>query len=207
MIAVPDSVAFYWGDAVNRAAVDVLGGSNQVPTDLTLAEAERFELANLAARRVRVEYWQMLRSVWSATWESAVRTHLPKAKLLSYGGHRTAMVTLNETYADPSVDYAWDNDGCSGLFELPGGGYFFTAVWLIEAEQEVQLQFYALDAEWSCATSDTLDLGPDWGDDGENRRQTRSGLLVLTRGEGLIEAELFAARAQEAMKALAAALP
>lgn len=87
MIAIPESVRFYWHDAVNRAALNVLAGGGEVPPELSWSEAERFELAQLAARRVRVEYRGLLRALWSASWEAAVRSHLPAAKLLTFGGH------------------------------------------------------------------------------------------------------------------------
>lgn len=205
MISVPDSVAFYWGDPVNRAAVDVLSGGTEVPADLSLPEAERFELAALAARRVRVEYWTLLRALWAATWGEAVRAHLPGAKLLGYGEH-AAFADATETYADPSIDYAWENTGVSGVFAVPKGGRLFTALWLVEGEAEVQLQLYLIDAEGSCAVSDGLDLGPDWGDDGGSRRETVAGRLPFAKAEDGIAPEPFAAFARAAIVKLAAAL-
>lgn len=183
MIAVPESVAFYWGDPVNRAALNVMGGSTEVPGDLSLPEAERFELAHLAARRVRFEYWTLMRRLWAATWGEAVRTHLPAARLLNYGDHRAFMASASEPYADPSVTYAWENAGHCGVFAVPGRGHLFTALWFVEETTEIQAQFYLLDADQSCALSDGLDLGPDWGDDGNSRRETRAGRLPFVRTE------------------------
>lgn len=126
MIQVPDSVAFYWGDPINRAALNVLSGSSVVPGDLSLAEAERFELASLAARRVRVEHWTMLRALWAATWTEAVRSHLPRAKLLSYGDHR-AFASETDPLAEPSVDYAWEQQAASSVYDLGEGRRFSRA--------------------------------------------------------------------------------
>ena len=207
MISVPESVAFYWGDPVNRAALNVMGGSTEVLTDLSMAEAERFELAALAARRVRVEYWTLLRALWSATWDDAVRAHLPTAQLLGYGAHRAFMAKADEPTADPSVAYAWDNTGQCGVFSLPDRGHVFTALWLVEEAREVQLQFYLLDTEESCALSDGLDLGPDWGVDELSRRETRVGLLPFTRTEAGIDPASAAAVADKAMAVLARVLP
>lgn len=165
MIQVPVSVAFYWGDAVNRAAINVLAGSTEVPTDLTLAEVERFELASLAARRVRVEYWTMLRALRSATWEVAVRAHFPGAKLLSYGGHRSFVDEVGPV-AEPSVDYVWAQLAVCGVFDLPGRGRLFTRVAFVEGERGGELQFYVWDLSQSAEISNNLDLGSDWGQSG-----------------------------------------
>lgn len=55
MITIPESVAFYWADPTNRAAVNVLADGTDIPPDLTLEEAERFVVASLASQRVRVD--------------------------------------------------------------------------------------------------------------------------------------------------------
>ena len=205
MITIPDSVVFYWGDAVNRAAVNVLAVSTGVPGALTLAEAERFELANLAARRVRVEYWGMLRALWAATWEGAVRRHLPSARLLTYGGH-LAFADEIEALAQPSVDQCWSERAASGVFDVAGHGRLFTRLALVENEREAELGFYLIGSDQSCAVTDGLELTPDWTDDGDSRRVTTPGLLPLDRGEGRLDPQPFAALALGAASALAAAL-
>lgn len=182
MIRIPESVAFYWDDPVNRAALNILQDLTEVPADLSLDEAERFELAALAARRVRVDYWLMMRELWAAVWGEAVRAQLPSARLLGYGGHGNFAATAGEVYADPSVAHAWAEAGHCGVFELPGNNHLFTAVWLTEDEREIQLQFYVVDADQSCAISDGLELGADWADDGESRRETRGGCFPLAKG-------------------------
>ena len=101
MIVVPDSVAFDWRDPVNEAAIDVFGAGTDVPADLSLDEAERFELAALAARRVRVEFWRMLRQLRAVVWDDTVRVAFPDARLLGYGEHAAA-ASAWERSADPS---------------------------------------------------------------------------------------------------------
>lgn len=204
LILVPASVAFYWSDPVNGAAINVLAGSSEVPGDLSLAEAGRFELASLAARRVRVEYWGMLRALWSATWEPAVRRHLPAARLLAYGGHRS--FTNTDPLADPSVDHAWIERSVAGIFDFGEHGRLFTSVGLVEHEREGELRFYLIDAGESCAITDDLELGPDWGDDGDSRRRTRAGAVPINKGDGRIDPEPFANFAVGAVQALATAV-
>jgi hypothetical protein len=63
-------------------------------------------MANLAAYRVRVDFWRLLRSLWSATWGDAVRSELPAARLLTYGDH--ASVPSNE------LTPSWRGLGASG---------------------------------------------------------------------------------------------
>lgn len=207
MIAIPESVAFRWGDPINRAALNVMGGSTEVPSDLSLPEAERFELAGLAARRVRVEHWMLMRALWAATWSEAVRTHLPSARLLSYGDHRAFMTSADESFADPSVAFSWENDGHCGVFAVPGRGHLFTALWLVEAAAELQAQFYLLDSDQGCHLSDGADLGSDWGDDGASRRETRAGLLPFVRTETGIDPAAATTVAGDAMAMLARMLP
>lgn len=206
MIAVPESVTFYWSDPVNRAALHVMGGGTEVPADLSMAEAERFELAALAARRVRVEHWTLLRTLWTATWGEATRAHLPAARLLDYGGHRAFAASKAEPFADPSVAFAWDNAGHCGVLAVPDRGHLFAGLWLIHEASEVQLQFYLLDARESCGLSDGLDLGADWGEDGSGRRETRAGLLPFARTGARIDPTPFATVAHGALSALAKAL-
>ena len=153
MITIPDSVAFYWGDAINRAAINVLGGSGEAPSDLSLPELERFELANLAARRVRVEYWRLLRTLWSASWGEAVRSVLPGARLLGYGEHR-AFALHTDPLADPSMDAAWTTHATAGVFDLPGRGLLFTRLAFVEDECEMALQFYLAETQGGFAIGD-----------------------------------------------------
>ena len=206
MIAVPESVAFYWGDPVNRAAVNVLVGGVDVPADLSLLEAERFELAQLAARRVQVEHWSLLRALWLATWGEAVRAHLPAARLLGYGDQQGFAASVPEPYADPSVRFAWNDPGSSGVFSLPGNRHLFTALWILETEQELQLQFYLLEADGMCTVSSSLDLGSQWGDDGSDRRETAPGLLPFLVDQQGIDVTAAAALVGDAVAALAVAL-
>ncbi|MCJ2109016.1 hypothetical protein MKK70_27340 [Methylobacterium sp. E-041] len=205
MIPIPDSVAFYWGDAINQAAINVLGGSLAPPGDLTLAEAERFERANLAARRVWLDYAGMLRALWAASWEPAVRAHFPGAKLLTYA-EQSAFSNEIETLADPSVEHAWQRKAVAGVFELGRTGRLFTRVGLTNGEREGELQFYLYGPDQTCAVTDALDLGPDWGDDGDNRRVTRAGLLVFARDGRELDPAHLAKLALGAVAALAAAL-
>lgn len=202
MIPIPESVAFYWGDPVNRAALHVLAAGTEVPADLSLPEVERFELAALAAQRVRVEYWTLLRALWSASWGEAVRENLPTARLLGYGAHRAFAASAVEPLADPSVAYAWESGGQCGVFEVPGRGQLFTGLWLVENATQLQLRFYHLDPDGSCAVSDGLDLGADWNDDGESRRETRAGLLPVVRSEAGIDAAPCTAAARAAVATL-----
>lgn len=202
MITIPESVAYYWRDPINMAAVNVLAGSTDVPADLGLDEAERFELATLAAHRIRVDFWRLLRHLWSATWGEAVRTAMPSARLLTYGQHQ--VFTSIDPYADPSVDYAWETRTTSGVFVLPDQRKLFTRVMLTEQDREVALQFYLDDEDWT--TSDDLSLGSDWTDDGDHRRTTGSGLLPLAHPDGEVDSEPAAKFAQDAIASLVAAL-
>lgn len=207
MITLPESVAFYWGDPINAAAIDVLsGGDDKVPLDLGLAEAERFELASLAARRVRVEHWRLLRALWAATWGEAVRAGMPRARLLTYGEHAAFVGEINEPYADPSVASAWTTGATAGVFEVPGHGHLFTGLGFAGAEREVELKVYLWGAEGSAAATDTLDLGADWSHDGQDRRVLRTGVIAFMGGEHATNPEPLAALARSAVTALAAAL-
>lgn len=201
MIAIPESVRFYWHDAVNRAALNVLAGSGEVPPELSWSESERFELAYLAARRVRIEYRGLLRALWSASWETAIRTHLPPAKLLTFGGHRDFALEV-DPYATVTVEDVWEERAVSGVFTLSDGSRLFTRLALKENETAVELSFYHYDAAGSTAVSDGLDLGPDWTDDGEDRRTTVAGALPIDVSGSSIDPAPMAELSQRAVKAL-----
>lgn len=204
MIAIPESLAYYWADPINMAAVDVLSKSPVVPADLGLDEAERFELAGLAADRVRVDFSCFVRRLWSATWGTAVREMLPTARLTTYGGHQTFMAI--DPLADPSMGHAWTSRGAPGVFTLPDRKQFFTRLAFLERDREIGLQFYFVNTDETYSTSDKLELGDEWSDDGEHCRITVSGLFCLAHGDRKIDVDPLAAVARRAAMALAAAL-
>jgi hypothetical protein len=202
VITIPESIAFYWGDAANRAAVDVLVGGSEVPLDLTLEEAERFQMACLAAQRVQVDFWRLLRSVWSGTWGEAVRSELPSARLLTYGGHANG---ADHDYT-PSVDVAWDDCITYGVFDLPRKGKLVTHAFIQENDRELCLGFYFLDGEGDWSLSTGLDLGPDWTIDEDDWRITRPGLVHLTGNAGEMDLGQLRELSRSAVRALASAL-
>lgn len=202
MIAIPESVRFYWHDAVNRAALNVLAGGGEVPPELSWSDAERFELAQLAARRVRVEYRSLLRALWSASWEAAMRSHLPAAKLLTFGGHRDFAQEV-DTLTTVTVEDVWEEGAVSGVFTLSDRSRLFIRLALTENESAVELSFYLYDAAGGTAVSDGLDLGPTWTDDGEDRRTTVAGALPIDVSGSSIDPAPMAELAQGDAKALA----
>ena len=204
MITVPESVLFYRSDPANMAAVNVLAEVEDIPADLTLQEAERFALANLAAYRVRVEFWRLLRQLWTATWGEAVRAAFPTARLLTYGEHEAW--GDDESPATPSLDYAWEDRATTGVFELPGGESLFTYLGFAHGDREIQLKFYVFDRDESNTTSDGLDLGSDWTDDGDSQRITQPGLVTFASGDRKIDPERLTALALAAITALSAAI-
>src|SRR5215210_4473718 len=64
------------------------------------------------------EPWRLLRAVWSATWEAAVRAELPSARLLTYGEH--ADVAGEDL--TPSASVAWSDRTTYGVFALGSQG-------------------------------------------------------------------------------------
>lgn len=205
MIAVPDSVAYYWRDPVNEAALNVLGDAGEVPGNLTLDEAEQFALAALAARRVRVEFWRLLNGLRKAVWDEAVRAAFPGARLLSYGEHQ-AITNKVEQFADPSIDHAWAERAMAGVYRLRDGAHLFTGLRLSERDRVLSLELYHWSTDETTALTDELDLGPDWADDGEGRRTTIAGLFATPRGSEGIDPGPSEAIAQAAVTAVANAL-
>jgi len=204
VITVPESLSFYWSDPANMAAVNVLADVEAVPADLTLHEAERFTLATLAASRVRVEFWRFLRQLWSATWGEAVGTAFPLARLLTYGEHED--FGDEDDYATPSVDFAWEDRATTGVFDLRGGRSLFTYIGFANGDREIEMKFYVFDPDEGNATSDGLDLGANWTDDGESQRITRPGLVTFASRDHEIDTKRLASLASDAAVALSAAV-
>lgn len=198
MIAIPESISYYWADPINMAAIEVLSKSSTVPADLTLDEAERFEFAGLAADRVRVEFARFLRQLWAATWGAAVREALPMARLDTYGAHQAFMSI--DPCADPSMWAAWESNSTPGLFALPDGRKLFTQLSLDDKEVEISLQFYVAYADGTYSTNESLGLGPNWEIDEAQRSTTRPELFQFERGRQVDEAPI-AAVAREAIRA------
>ena len=106
-IPIPSSLAFYWGDHPNRPAVDILCASSlqrAADVDLAIEELETFELARLAALRVRHDLWRFLRDVWRLTWAPAIAAHLPHARPLTVGEHDLG----GHGSCAPTLQRAWD---------------------------------------------------------------------------------------------------
>jgi len=204
VIPVPESVSYYWADPINMAAVDVLSKSLVVPADLGLDEAERFELAGLAADRVRVDFSRFLRRLWSATWGVAVQEALPAARLITYGGHQSFMAI--DPLADPSMGHTWTSRGAPGVFMLSDRAQVFTRLAFLERNREVGFQFYFVDVDENYSISDNLELGGEWSDDGAHCRVTKPGLFVLSHRDQEIDIEPLVAVARRAAMSLAAVL-
>jgi hypothetical protein len=204
VITIPESLTFYWGDPTNRAAVNLLAGKTEVPLDLSLDEVEHFELASLAAQRVRVDFWRLLRSIWSATWDAPIRAALPSARLLTYGEHRS--YPYDE--ANPSVNNTWDTRQLHCIYAISGHGHLGTCVWFPDKrnEREVEIGFYVADANGDCSISNDLEIGPEWTDDGNGWRVTGPRTVQLSENSAEIDPKPLLALSQPAMAALAAAL-
>ena len=202
MIAVPDSVAFYWRDPVSEAALNVLGDAGDVPGDLSIAEAEQFTLAVLAAQRVRVEFWQLLHELRAAVWDQAVQAAFSGARLLSYGEHQ-AVADEVEPLADPSVDHAWAERAVAGIYQLRDGAHLFTGLRFSERDRVLSLELYHWSVDETTALTDELDLGADWSSDGEERRTTTAGLFATPRGSERIDPGAARAVAQAAAMGVA----
>ena len=202
MISIPESVAFYWADPTNKAAVNVLSNGTDVPPDLTLEEAERFEVASLAAQRIRVDLWRLLRSTWSATWESAARSEFPTARLLTYGEHSNS---AGDDYT-PSVKRAWDDRMRHGIFHLPGLGRLVTFIQLVGNDQSLEVGFGFADQNGTWTVGDVVELGPEWTTDAEGWRVAGSGHIRMAGGDAGIDLTSLATLCRSALAALKAAL-
>lgn len=175
MIPVPESVTYYWAEPTNQAAVNLLVDRTEIPPDLELEEVEQFEVASLAAQRVRLDFWRLLRQLWSATWGEAVRTALPEARLLNFEAHRDFQTDA----ITPSIEEAWAERATFGLFEVSGQGKLVTRLMFADKRcRELVLSFYFINTDGEWTISDALELGPDWSND-EGWRSTR---LTVDRG-------------------------
>ncbi len=92
------------------------------------------------------------------------------------------------------------------MFELPGGESLFTYLGFAHGDREIQLKFYVFDLDESNATSDGLDLGPGWTDDGDSQRITQAGVVTFAGGDHQIDPERLATLATTAITALSAAI-
>ena len=207
MISIPESVGFYWADPTNKAAVNVLADHlpadrTGIPPDLTLEEAERFEVASLAAQRIRVDLWRLLGSIWSATWATSVLSEFPAARLLTYRGHSEY---LGGNWI-PSVKRAWDDGTRYGIFDLPGRGHLVTFVRLTGNDQSLELGFSLADPNEDWSVSDEVDLGTAWTTDDEGWRVAGSGHIRMAGGGVEIDPSSLAALCQSALAALKSAL-
>ena len=200
MITVPDGVTFYFADPTHRAAIDLLVQRGDVPADLGLDEVEQFETAALAAQRVRLDFWRLLRQLWSATWPEAVRSAFPHASMQTYGQHQT--FEINEVV--PSVAKAWDDGSTFGIFTLPQGRLVTRFGFQDAAWRQPQLGFYLLDSAGDWATSAQLDLAGWSVDDGW--QVTVDASVGFAADGSTVDPTPLKALSQAAMAALANAL-
>ena len=133
-----------------------------MPADLGLDEVEQFETAALAAQRVRLDFWRLLRQLWSATWPAAVRSAFPYASMQTYGQHQAFEIED----VVPSVDKAGNDGSTYGIFTLPKGRLITRFGFQDAAWRQPRLGFYLLDSAGNWATSAQLDLAGWSVDDG-----------------------------------------
>lgn len=174
MITIPEGVSFYSGDPTHRAAVNLLVERADVPADLDLGAVEQFETAALAAQRVRLDFWRLLRQLWSAVWPEAVVSAFPLASLQTYGEHQA--FTIDELV--PSVARAWEGNVTFGIFTLPHGRLVTRLRFRDAAWRQPELGFYLIDAAGAgrpVRSSTWLDGGARLGG-GAGRRARLNGV-------------------------------
>jgi hypothetical protein len=161
MVETPEGAAYYFADAADQAAVRLVADAEEIPPDLDFDELETFETARVAAERVRLDLWKMLRGAWSATWGEALASFV-HARPFTLGEHEDCLGD-GDDYS-PTVETAWDV-GWSGWGYHWNRGVLLTGVRLDEVGR-LSLIVYAADAKGR--TDPRLDeLGGAWARDEE----------------------------------------
>lgn len=158
MIEIPESVIFYLSAPANRVAVNLMAQSGTIPGELALDELEQFEVARLAAQRVQLDLWRMLRAVWAGTWGVAVRAALPAATLRPFGEHE-------EYDIPPTIEEAWDEHQTYGGYTLASGHGLITGVRRADRDRRLHLIWYVLSPDGE--VDRTIEFGPPWTWDGD----------------------------------------
>ena len=156
MIQAPEGAVFYFADAADQAAVRLMADVDELPPDLDFRELESFATARLAAERVKLDLWRLLRSVWSATWGEALAS-LTHARPFTLAEHDDCLGD-GEDYS-PTVETAWD-ERWSGWGYHWNNGALLTGV-KIDDGGRLSLIVYAADVRGR--TDHRLDeLGEAW---------------------------------------------
>ena len=142
MIQAPEGAVFYFADAADQAAVRLMADVDELPPDLDFKELESFEASRLAAERVKVDLWRLLRSVWSASWGEALAS-LVHARPFTLAEHDDCLGD-GDDYS-PTVETAWE-DRWSGWGYHWNDGALLTGVRIDEAGR-LSLIVYAVDAK------------------------------------------------------------
>ena len=196
------AVMFYASDHAHRRSVDALLNVNDAPDDLTLAELEDFEAAQLAAQKVRFDLWLLLRSVWRQTWGASVVARWPRISPLNVGQHASVMTHIPSHV--PDVKAFWERKETYGAYILPSKQFLLTGVRLIDAKELavfcwiVKSDGYDLD--------ETLDLGPNWYVDDDDWSVARSPVAEFDLQTSAVSVESLRQTTDAATNSIAEAI-
>lgn len=82
MIQIPESISFYLRDPITMTSVDTLLNRDRKTPKLDFNGTEHFELARLAAERVRFDHWRLARLILDQTWAKAIHQIYPNATIM-----------------------------------------------------------------------------------------------------------------------------
>ena len=194
MIQAPEGAVFYFADAADQAVVRLMADVDELPPDLDFKELESFEAARLAAPRVKVDLWRLLRGVWSATWGDALASVI-HARPFTLAEHDDCLGD-SENYS-PTVETAWE-DRWSGWGYHWNGGVRLTGV-RIDDSGRLSLIVYAANAKGR--TDARLDeLGEGWERDDDEWLVWKSDVIARSSE---IDIEPLKVAALEMIKAAA----
>ena len=174
MIQAPEGAVFYFADAADQAAVRLMADVDELPPDLDFKELESFEASRLAAERVKLDLWRLLRAVWSASWGEALAS-LPDVRPFTLAEHDDCLGD-GDDYS-PTVEVAWE-DRWSGWGYHWNDGALLTGV-RIDETGRLSLIVYAADAKGR-TDARLAELADGWERDDDEWLVLKSGVRATS---------------------------
>lgn len=176
-IAVSAPLQYYLADEAHQNAIDDVIAANlsgaspksrrqRLPQDLTWNELEAAHNATIAALKVQVDFWSLLKNAWDTTWGSVASVRKLKGKEVPPGDYE----------GERGLGSVWEYSYLYKYFDLDSGhlllGCYFPP------EHGLQLvMYFSQDKDYSL--SNDLPLSDQWLAHENHERYTKQGLAMV----------------------------
>lgn len=173
ILKIPESLQFYFENEQHVSAINQIIESDSLPIGLTWEEVEQYNVAKISALSTQLDYWRLMKELWSATWGKALASSEYKEVDPDF---------YDDEY---SMEFVWD-DSFYKAYEYKGNTIYFYC-WSPE-NTDIQLGFCVESPDGQNDISNSLELSDGWTEAVDDDRRTQNGLIDI-KGKTEIDIE------------------